>query len=131
MFSTQSDNCIPIYPHFYFISLFAAELEEPKIVISGKGLKQTEARRDSLLKCRNRNHGVPDSNLSGSTDCFARVSLCKTIQGFSLVLVKPTKDINDINCLRDMTEIMTGSCVKYHIIFQLREYPCNITHDIF
>ena len=38
MFSTQSDNCIPICTYFYIISSFAAEIEEPKTGISGKGL---------------------------------------------------------------------------------------------
>ena len=38
MFSIQSDNFIPICPYFDIISLFAAELEEPKIGISVKGL---------------------------------------------------------------------------------------------
>ena len=39
MFSTQSDNYIPIYVNIFdIISLFAAELEEPKIGISGKRL---------------------------------------------------------------------------------------------
>ena len=38
MFSTQSDDCIPICPYFDIMSLFAAELEEPKIGIWGKGL---------------------------------------------------------------------------------------------
>ena len=40
MFSTQSDNCILInFVHIFDItSLFAAELEEPKIGISGQGL---------------------------------------------------------------------------------------------
>ena len=40
MFSTQSGNCISIFPYiFNIISLLAAEFEEPKIGISGKGLK--------------------------------------------------------------------------------------------
>ena len=38
MFSTQSDNCILIYPYFDILSVFAAEFEEPKTGISGKGL---------------------------------------------------------------------------------------------
>ena len=38
MLSTQSDNCKPICPCFDIISLFPAEVEEPKIGISGKGL---------------------------------------------------------------------------------------------
>ena len=36
MFSTQSDNCIPICPYFEIINLFAVELEDPKIGISAK-----------------------------------------------------------------------------------------------
>ena len=39
MFSTQSDNCIPICPIFDILSLFSAEMEKPKIGISGKGLE--------------------------------------------------------------------------------------------
>ena len=38
MFSTQLDNCIPFVQIFDIIFLFAAELEEPKIGISGQGL---------------------------------------------------------------------------------------------
>ena len=38
VFSNQSDNCIPICPYFSQHSLLAAELEEPKIGISDKGL---------------------------------------------------------------------------------------------
>ena len=40
MFSTQSDNCTPFVLIDDIISLFAAELEAPKIGISGNGLKQ-------------------------------------------------------------------------------------------
>ena len=41
MFSTQSENYFPIYDNIYDItSLFAAELEEPKIGIWSKGLKK-------------------------------------------------------------------------------------------
>ena len=39
MFSTQSDNFIPICPYFDIISLVTFELKEPKIGISGKGLR--------------------------------------------------------------------------------------------
>ena len=38
MFSMQSDNCIPFVHIYDIIPLFAAEFEEPKIGISGKGL---------------------------------------------------------------------------------------------
>ena len=38
MFSTHLDNCTPFVHIFDNIFLFAAELEEPKIDIWGKGL---------------------------------------------------------------------------------------------
>ena len=38
MFSTPSENYFPICPYFIIISLFAAEFEKAKIVLSGKGL---------------------------------------------------------------------------------------------
>ena len=40
MFSTQSDMCIPIFPHFDIISQFASELEDSKIGICGKELRK-------------------------------------------------------------------------------------------
>ena len=39
MFTTQSDNCIPICPIFDIISLFAAKFKELEIGIPGEGLK--------------------------------------------------------------------------------------------
>ena len=41
IFSTQSDNFIPIFHIFDIMSFYAFELQEPKIGISGKGLTQT------------------------------------------------------------------------------------------
>ena len=38
MFSTQSDNCTTFVHNFDILSLFAAELEEPKIGIWGEEL---------------------------------------------------------------------------------------------
>ena len=35
-----------------------------------------------------------------------KVSLGKTLQSPSLVLVKPRKDMNKVSCRRDMTEIL-------------------------
>ena len=40
MFSTQSENCIPICQYFRHHILFAAALEEPKIGVLSKGLKK-------------------------------------------------------------------------------------------
>ena len=37
MLTTQSDNCIPICIYIFLSSLFAVELEEPKIGMQGKG----------------------------------------------------------------------------------------------
>ena len=60
MFSTQADNCIPICPYFCH-HLFAAELEEPKIGISGKGLTIYQTRKFQLcLKLE----GFADDNFS-------------------------------------------------------------------
>ena len=42
MFSTQSD-IPPFVPNYDIVSLFATELEEPKIDISGKGLSNIES----------------------------------------------------------------------------------------
>ena len=44
MFSTQSDNCSQFVHIFDIIFSFAAELEEPKIGIWGKGLKEQKKR---------------------------------------------------------------------------------------
>ena len=37
---------------------------------------------------------------------FVEVSLVKTLQSPSLVLVKLRKDMNNVSCCRDMTEIL-------------------------
>ena len=75
MFSTQSDNCIPICPFSDIISSFAAELEEPKIdiLVSGKALRlyhtiscflgkkplKNKARKaEMLVTFKDRNHHV-------------------------------------------------------------------------
>ena len=47
MFYTESDNYIPIVPIFDIVSLFAAEFEEPKIGISGEGLKSFSNRQEA------------------------------------------------------------------------------------
>ena len=63
-------------------------------------------RRGSMVKCLNRNTGVLGSSRTGSSEFFAGVSLGKTLQSPSLVLVKPRKDMNNVICRRDMTEIL-------------------------
>ena len=40
MLSTQADNCIPFVHIFAIISSFPAEMEEPKVGISDKGLTE-------------------------------------------------------------------------------------------
>ena len=49
--------------------------------------------------------GVMGSNPTGSSKFFIGVSLGKTLQSPSLVLVKPRKDMNDVSCRCDLTEI--------------------------
>ena len=46
------------------------------------------------------------ANLNGSTRSSVQVSFGKTLQGPNLVWVKPGKDMNNVNCRRDITEIM-------------------------
>ena len=58
------------------------------------------------VECLTYNPGVLDSSCTGSSEFFVRVSLGKTLQGPSLVLVKPRKDMNNANCHLDMTEIL-------------------------
>ena len=64
MFFTQSEHCIPISPFVnIFHIIFAAELEEPKTGISGKGL--TYSLRGVCgreVEHRHCNHEVPSSS---------------------------------------------------------------------
>ena len=63
--------------------------------------------RGSVLKCLTRNPRVLDSSRTGSSGFFfVGVSLGMTLQSPSLVLVQPRKDMNNLNCRRDMTEIL-------------------------
>ena len=57
-----------------------------------------------MVKCLTRNQGVPGSSRTESSEFFVGVSLGKTLQNPSLVLVKPRKDMNNVN--RDMIEIL-------------------------
>ena len=58
---------------------------------------------DSVVKCLTRNSGVLGSSLTGPTEFLVGVSLGKTLQSPSLVLVKPRKDVS---FRRDMIEIL-------------------------
>ena len=49
MFSTQSDNCTPFDHIFDILFLFAAELEEPKIGIRGKGITSQMMKQQTPL----------------------------------------------------------------------------------
>ena len=62
--------------------------------------------RGSVVKCLTRNPGVLGSCCTGSSGFFVAVSLGKTLQSPSLLLVKPRKDMNKVCCRCDMTEIL-------------------------
>ena len=65
------------------------------------------------------NPGALGSSHTESSGFFVGVSLGKTLQSPVLVLVKPRKDMNNVCCRRDMTEIYTlESDVKHHSINQ-------------
>ena len=101
------------------MSLFAADFEDPKIGISGKGLTTPvtslfphfhflpfSCQICSVVECLTCNHGVMGLGCTGSSGFFVGVSLDKTLQSISQVLVKPRKDMNNVNCRRDMTELL-------------------------
>ena len=58
-----------------------------------------------VVKCLTHNPGDLDSSHTGSV-WFMEFSLTMTIQSPGLVLVKPSKDMNNVSCHRDMTEIL-------------------------
>ena len=105
---------------FDIISLFAAEMEEPKIMKCGKGLGVLKSRisvihvivseigvlHGSVVKCSTCNPGVLGSSGTRSSGFFVGVPLGKTLQSPSLVLVKPRKDMNNVSYCRDITEIL-------------------------
>ena len=62
--------------------------------------------RGSVIKCLTSNPGVLASSRTGFSQFFVGVSLGKTPQSPSLVLVKPRKAMNIVSCRRDMTEIL-------------------------
>ena len=59
-----------------------------------------------MVKCLTRNPGILGSSRTGSSEFFAGVSFGKTLQSPSLVLVKTRKDMNNVSCRLDMTEIL-------------------------
>ena len=52
--------------------------------------------RGSVVMCLIRNPGVLDSSCMGCSEFFVGVSLGKTLQSPSIVLVKPRKDMNNV-----------------------------------
>ena len=62
--------------------------------------------RGSVAYCFTCNPGVLGSSRTGSSGFFVGVSFGKTLQSPSLVLVKSRNDMNNVSCLRDMSEIM-------------------------
>ena len=60
----------------------------------------------SVVKCLTPNPGILGWSHTESSGSFMGVSLGKTLQSPSLVLVKLGKDMNNVSCLCDMTEIM-------------------------
>ena len=59
----------------------------------------------SVVKSLTCNQGVLGLNRTGSSEFFVEASLSKTLQSRSLVQVKPRKNMNNVRCHHDMTEI--------------------------
>ena len=62
--------------------------------------------RDSLVECLTCNTGVLGVSCTGFSGVFMGVSLGKTVQSPSLVLVKPRVDINNESCCLDMIQVL-------------------------
>ena len=62
--------------------------------------------RGSVVKCLTRNSGVLVSSRSGSSGLFCGSVLGQDTSEPSLVLLKPRKDMNNVSCRRDLTEIL-------------------------
>ena len=64
------------------------------------------APHSSVVKCLTRNPGVLGSSRTGSFRHFVIKYLGKTLKSPSLVPVKPRKDMNNVGCHHNMTEIL-------------------------
>ena len=62
--------------------------------------------RGSVVKCLTRNPGVLGLSHTGSSGFFRGSVLGQDTSEPSLVLVKPRKDMNNVNCRCGMTEIL-------------------------
>ena len=62
--------------------------------------------RGSVVKCLTRNKGVLCLSCTGSTRFFVGISLGKTLQRASLVLMKLRIDMNNVSCCCDMNDIL-------------------------
>ena len=71
---------------------------------SQKGIKSPLPGGPAWLSTRN--PWVLGSSRTESSGFFIGVSLGKTFHSPSLVPVKPSKDMNNVSCQRDMTEIL-------------------------
>ena len=60
----------------------------------------------SVVECLTHNPGFLGSSHTGSSGVFMGLSLDRTLQNLSLVLVKSRKDMNNVSCRCDMTEIL-------------------------
>ena len=67
----------------------------------------------SVIKCSIHNSGVLSLSRTGSCGFFVGVSLGKTLQSSSLVLGKPRKDMNNMSCHHDMTEILLKAAFSH------------------
>ena len=69
-------------------------------------LYMREVLRGLVVKVLTHNPGVLGLSRTRSSGFFVGVSLGKTLQSPSLVVAKPRKDLNNVNCGRDINEIL-------------------------
>ena len=82
-------------------SCISGLLYDPHILVGFNGVP-----RGSVVKCLTRNPRVLGLSRTVSPGCFSGSVLGKDTSEPCLVLVKPRKDMNNVSCRCDMTEIL-------------------------
>ena len=73
---------------------------------------QMQVLRGSVVKCLTRNPGVFGSSNTRSSGFFRGSVLGQDTSEPNLVLMKPRKDMNNVSCRRDITEILSKAVLN-------------------
>ena len=85
-----------------------------------------------VVKCLTRNLGVLDSSRSGSYGIFMGVSLGKTLQSSSIILVKLREDMNNVRWLKycwKRRKTPFNQSVNSIFLGKKKQFGCSDTND--